>query len=771
MTQCEGGRGGLYSSLMAASIRGRLPVRLPEWMLSWPEGIRPSAGYATVDGVELLLIGADGRWALVKCRCTTRSPTTFEARTLDIDEAMAARADVVAHAFAAALRRTGAAASRWLQALAEAARRLEADSESMAEWHELLDDRIDDPDTLTQLAMRSESPTVAAAVLHRLVARGRLHAALTTWERFGVEIAKVANPAMQACAAMMQAITGDSVAALGHARRLCEVACDPITYQAAGATMVALREYPSSTEPLHKRARLDRSLGAHEHAVVAAALAADRARVLESVACARALGSENAGVHVDAMLRVGAYDVAEQTLREQLERHPDGIEWCLQLAAVLLRRGQLAQADALGERAIARVPEHAGGHVVRGAVAVLSGAHHDALAHLDRALELDPQQQEALLWHAEASLKLGEARTANRDLFAAAFDDTAVWQLLFALVRSALDPSKALHGPLAFFHRALLRDVHPTEVHEPAFASDDATRALLWQTLARFSGSRASPFSMFDAAGRLVPADELASTQVRATRWQHRLLTTPVEQVLDGFVDLAQRYPDSPHPHTYTAEIELWLGNYETAWQLTDDMWQRTRTRWAYIGSGAALGLLGRFDEALERWEIGRQTFETFLPQEATYCYRGEVYRLLGRFDDARSDLEQAATSNPTRVGAYINLALVYLEHGDNAALEQALAWIAARAPLLVWEASRAAGVTPSIHVDRNAPARVLEHALRLMRGNRSSVMHTFVDDRGRLRVTPDEQLSIWQRWAASLDGLPSHGLGTWLLERASQGA
>lgn len=753
---------------MEASIRGRLPVRLPEWMTAWPDGIRPSAGYARVDGVELLLTGGDGRWALVKCQCSQRTPATIETHTLAIDEAMAERADAVALAFAAALRRTGEPATRWLQALPEAMRRLVTDASSI-EWFELLEDQVDDPNVLLEQAVHGDSPAVAAAVLHRLVARGRLEAALSMWDRFGAEIAAAQNPAMQACAAMMRAVTGDGVAALAHARRLCELACDPITLQAAGATMVALREYPASTESLQKRARLERSLGAHEHVMAAAALAGDASGVLEAVAHARALGSENVRAHVDAMLRVGSYDVAEQTLREQLQHDPDAIEWLSQLAAILLRRGQTAEADALGERVIALAPEHPGGHVVRGAVAVLSGAEQDALAQLDRAIELDPQHQEALLWRAQAGLRVGRPRDANRDLFAAPFDDTAVWQLLFALVRSRQNPSKALHGPLAFFHRALLRDVHPPEVYEPAFADDEATQALLWQTLARFAGSRSAPFSMFDADGRLLPADELASTQVRATRLQHRLLTRPVEQVLDGLAELAERYPDSPHPHTYTAEIRLWLGDYERAWQITNDMWMRTGTRWAYIGSGAALGLLGRFDEALERWEIGRETFETFLPHEATYCHRGEVYRLLGRFDEARSDLEQAARSNPTRVGAWINLALVYLEDGNHAALEHALAQIDAHAPLLLWEASRAAGVPPAIRVNRNAPARVLDHALRLMRGNRSSVMFTFIDDGGRFRVTPDDQLSIWQRWAASLDGLPSHGLGTWLLERALQ--
>lgn len=769
---------GSYAPLLdslhmsASGSELRLPVRLPEWMASWPVGLQPCSGVATRAGVELLLAGTHG-WALVQCRVGHGG---VEARTLDIDAALAERAPLVARAFTTALRRTGEPASRWLIAVAdavEAIARAEIEPCNDARPSELLallDDRIDDADALVQLAVRAASAWVAAAVLQRLIARARLCEALDVWLRSGEAIkAEAAHaPTLHACAAMLESLSGDGLAAMHHAAQLSERAGDPATHELAGSLWMVLRRPELATLQLERRARLEPSAGAWAHVMAAAALARDAARVVEAIDCARALGHRDRATQIDAMLHAGAYAAAEQALREQLELEPESASWRIELARLLLRRRAHAEADQL----TTQVPEHADAHMIRGAAAVLRGEPSNALPHLDRALALVPDHGEALLWRAEAWLRahadddVAAARRANEDLFAAAFDDTPVWQLLFTLVRSRIDVREGLHGPLAHFYRSLLRDVHPPSITEPAFQQDASTLALLWTTLERFGGSRSAPFSMVDAEQQLVRADELASTQVQATRWQHRLLDLPVDDVLAGFERMAARYPESPHAHTYTAEIELWRGNYEAAVRLTDEMWTRTGTRWAYIGSGAALALLGRFDEALERWELGRRRFRTYLAHEATYCHRGEVLRLLGRLDEARADLEQATRASSTRIGAWINLALVDLEAGRDDVLELALARIDELAPVLIWEASRAADRPPSTAVDRRAPKPVLEHALRLMRGNRSSVLHTFVDDRGRFRVLPDWHLDTWRATAQRLNRLPDHGLGTWLLER-----
>ncbi|WP_106395980.1 hypothetical protein [Enhygromyxa salina] len=749
--------------------------------------MRPRCAHVTRAGVELLLVRPEGGWALVQCR---RAGPRAEARTLAIDPSLAERAELVARAFEHALGRSGSAALGWLDAAPEALAQIERGEAQLGdlsgrELLELLDDGLDDPELLVELSARSDSPLVAAAVVQRLVAREQLSAALTVWERGSEAIVAAAEqtPSLLACATVMESLRGDGVAATALAERLGERASDPALHEAVAASWIALRDPSAAAVHLRARAQIEPSVGAWEYLMATAALARDPDLVVEAAARARALGADDRAAHVRAMIQSGAFEAAEATVREQLDAEPESSALQVELASLLLRRVALDEADALAKKALSSTPELADAHAVRGGVAVLRSEASAARAHLDRALELEPEHPQARLWRAEAILKsepeadpstdphLRLGHLANEDLFGAPFDDTALWQILFALVRSRIDPALALHGPLAYFHRALLRDLHPPELHEPALATDAGTVELLWQTLARFGGSRSAPFSMLASEGDepsapdLILCEELASTQVQATRCQHRLLTTPVEQVLAGFEVLAERYPDSPHPHTYTAEIELWRGNYQRAWELTDAMWTRTGTRWSYIGSGAALGLLGRHEQALERWRIGRERFKTFLGHEATYCHRGEVYRLMGRLDEARADLLQATRASETRVGAWINLALVMLADTDGEdALAPVLDQIDGLAPVLVWEASRAAADTPAIRVDRRRPRPVLERALQLMRGNRSSVMHTFVDDRGRLRVTPDRHLEIWSRVAQRLRALPEHGLGSALL-------
>lgn len=751
---------------------------MPEWMAEWPVGLRPSVVYAKVGGVELLLEAGDGRWALVMCRhfSDVPAPRNVHAQTVGIADTMADRSSLVARAYLTALRRTGAPAAQWLERVTQAAAQVlarrgsGAGEASATELVALLEGRLREPAALVSVADRAGSPEVAAAVLHHLIAADALSAALGVWEEFGGAIAEASQPATQACAAMMLALTGDRTSAVAHAEAHAAMACDSTTYQAAGSMMLLLRRYSESAKLLGSRARLDGRVGPSEQAMAAAALALDADGVVEAAARARAAGSENIDEHAAAMVRAGAYDAAETTLRERLGEEPEDTGHMAAVASLLLRVGKTREAAEVAARALASDPELVEALVVAGGAAVRNEAHAEGLRHLDRALAIESTNQAALLWRAQAMLLSNAAGDVNANLFAAPFDDTALWQLLFALVRAQRDQETALHGPLAYFHRALLRDSNAPDVYEPAFESDEGRLDLLWKTVARFEGCRVAPFSMRDEHGMLAPADELASTQAQATRWQHRLLDTPVDEVLAGFDALEERYPDSPHPQTYTAEIELWLGNYERAYALTDDMWQRTGTRWAYIGSGAALGFLGRFDEALERWSLGERTFCGFLDQEATHCFRGEVYRLMGRSAEARADLERATQGSSTRVGAWINLALVCLEEGDDAGGEGALEQVETQAPVLVWEASRGALSRPSVLIERGDAKAVLEEALRLMRGNRSSVVHSFVDHRGQFRVVPDRERTLWQRWAQNLGRLPGYGLAAWLHARALEG-
>ena len=83
--------------------------------------------------------------------------------------------------------------------------------------------------------------------------------------------------------------------------------------------------------------------------------------------------------------------------------------------------------------------------------------------------------------------------------------------------------------------------------------------------------------------------------------------------------------------------------------------------KWAWIGLGATAMLQGELDEAQQTWRQGLRAAGCAGP--TLFVYRGECYRLQGQRTAARRDLELAVQQKPTRLSAWINLAL--LDGGD----------------------------------------------------------------------------------------------------------
>jgi tetratricopeptide (TPR) repeat protein len=122
----------------------------------------------------------------------------------------------------------------------------------------------------------------------------------------------------------------------------------------------------------------------------------------------------------------------------------------------------------------------------------------------------------------------------------------------------------------------------------------------------------------------------------------------------------------------------------------------------------------------------------------AVYVYRGEAHRRLGQLERARADLERAIELTPTRVGAWVNLALVHDARGDPEAFAEVWTHLERTASGLLSSAAAALGVTlfrdPGDEPTQAERRAVLEQALRLMRGNRSTSCATFFSPDGRLR-------------------------------------
>lgn len=96
-------------------------------------------------------------------------------------------------------------------------------------------------------------------------------------------------------------------------------------------------------------------------------------------------------------------------------RDPDGRAFA-PLAEAHCRRGDLEEAEALLRDGLARHPQYATGHLVAARVARARGDTPMTLVHLNRALDLDPENVVALLERAECRASEGDRSEARLDL-------------------------------------------------------------------------------------------------------------------------------------------------------------------------------------------------------------------------------------------------------------------------------------------------------------------------------------------------------------------
>jgi tetratricopeptide (TPR) repeat protein len=233
--------------------------------------------------------------------------------------------------------------------------------------------------------------------------------------------------------------------------------------------------------------------------------------------------------------------------------------------------------------------------------------------------------------------------------------------------------------------------------------------------------------------------------------------------VLAGFDAVAAEYPNSPHPYTYRGELLIWLGRYHDALASFVEADVRAPTRWSYVGRAAAYDLLGESEQA-DHWTREGATRFGELESATTNVYRGERLRKLGAWAEARQDLETAVAYKTRRIGARINLALVYQAEANDAAWQREIERLKVDAPALLWEA----GVRSDQPGAQPIDADVLLSCLALMSGNRSSFLHSIVDADGVFRVLPEPN-----RWIAHArlslsvgrDAIEHALMGSWLGE------
>lgn len=347
----------------------------------------------------------------------------------------------------------------------------------------------------------------------------------------------------------------------------------------------------------------------------------------------------------------------------------------------------------------------------------------DATA-IDRACALDPQHGEAFTWLADRHARVGDEAKTTAALHVAISSAKRLPVMAWALrsltsLPEGLDP-KHLSYPrfqeVGGFLETLGRPI-PTSL--------DEARSLLELVRTSLCGNYGEQATwLVDGALHRLPTVAREGPRSASRNALELLRSQPLDEVLQVFDAVEQRYPRSSLPACHRAEAFLWAGRLDESQREFERAIALVRgTRFAWIGLTGIATLRGRLDEALRVCAEGvRVMGDTSGP--AVFVYRGEALRRAGRLDEAREDLRLAVERTPRRLSATLNLALI----DDDPALQDV---VFDRAPALCADA-RDGLVEPT-------KRQVLERALELMRGNRSSSLITYWAH-GRMRLVPNEE-------------------------------
>jgi tetratricopeptide (TPR) repeat protein len=266
-------------------------------------------------------------------------------------------------------------------------------------------------------------------------------------------------------------------------------------------------------------------------------------------------------------------------------------------------------------------------------------------------------------------------------------------------------------------------------------------------------GNRTSLGTFVREDGTLTPLPRSASPRLLARQALELVRVASPETSFRRLDELVARFPHSPMPLAHRGELKLWLGRYDAARaDLEAAIAIRRQTRWAYYGLAWLEVLAGDLERALATCADGIRVMDNSEGAVANIV-RGEAYRLLGRLDEAREQLRLACAAFPTRLSAWINLALVHGAAGERHQEEDVFRGITRRAPALMSEAAAEVGEDvftavvlegPVRHAEAAAPpteviGRILRQILTMMRGNRASGLITYFTADGHFRHVPRE--------------------------------
>jgi len=448
----------------------------------------------------------------------------------------------------------------------------------------------------------------------------------------------------------------------------------------------------------------------------------------------------------DQQITLGAMERARANLEAGLEMAPERDDIRMALAQLLLWAGQF-EAVRLHTSVIEETSaQHGVARRTEGVCHFLEGHASEARPCIDIALEQDPLDAEAMMWLGEILRENGLFDEAVRsiDKGIRATNGYSIASHISRLLTILEQQKQVLNRVAPDAFAELLEFVRPAlpaaDRNTQCTGDPPEVRRLLGLAHKAFRGNRTSRHTYVldsDPKGSLRRLLIRPHSRFAARYTQELIRTRPPEDVLARFEQMVLDYPQEPTVFCHIGEMHLWLGNYDLALEGFHGALKITpRVRWAYIGLCAADAMLGNHEQALH-W--CREGIRVFPPAGRTiHIYRGEIYRRMGRYEEALKDLLQGHAITPGRVTGWMNESLTRHALGEEVDFEEVWGRVAERAPSIVHDAVHECDVSWTVKepVPADVP-RVFEHMLQMMRGNRSSDFITYFTEEGAMRFVP----------------------------------
>ena len=441
------------------------------------------------------------------------------------------------------------------------------------------------------------------------------------------------------------------------------------------------------------------------------------------------------------LLRFGGYAVAESCLKDWTDsRDADAAVWLLR-ARLAIWCGRTGEARLCAEKG------SAGDSVERTLILAVADAldGNDDKALAGFASIEHTGIREAYAWSAELLKRRGDSKRAVEHLeIACLTSQNPVHTLLRCVVYEEMQASG----------RAQLEAQEG--IADPEAQTIEAAAA----ALRTFQGNRGptpsrtpttDPATTADALVRVPtpPGDIMHMSRNAAADLLKGLRTQPAQEVHEAFARLQAQYPESAHPYCYWGELLLWEGRFDDAFEAFNANNGARMARWGFVGRAAVQVHRGEFEAAIDEFRVMGTNYAP-VRGATTHVYLGELFRVRGEHERALHELDIAIGAKPERIGAQINRVLCWTALGDTERAASSFLAMTNRWPNLFWHALRQVGCTWEARED--AFVETCQAALGLMRGNRSSHLHTFFDRDDEMRFTVDAE-----GWATHFERCKSH--------------